>query len=342
MLWLLALGAVLYLALGAALFAFNLHERREHPDEVDEEREELLIIYGIMAAVLPLAVGGAWIVTAQLLAPLRAMLNTARQIRQGGLDQRIETPMAGDELGQLAVALNEAFDNYRRVLERIDRFSLDAAHQLRNPLASMRATGEVCLQRERSAAEYQEVIGRMIEDARRLGHTVDQLLLLARLGQEDLQDLFEPLDLALLARELVESLNPAFEAAGVCLETRIEGGPFSVRGGRRLIEQALANLLDNALRFTPPKGRVVVELRKPHPGRITLNVADSGPGLSATAGASAAANPANGQAQSKEGSGLGLLIVSNVARAHGGSVQAKVSEWGGACFSLDLPAADSP
>ncbi len=341
MLWLMALVAAIYLALGGALYAFNLHERREHPDEVEEEREELFIIYGLMAAILPVAVGGAWIVSDQLIRPLRSMIRTAREIGRGGLDQRIKTPVADDELGQLAVTLNKAFDNYQRVLERVDRFSLDAAHQLRNPLASLRTSGEVCLQRERSVLEYQETIGRMIEDAHRLGHTVDQLLLLARLAREDLRDVYEPLDLATIALDLAEQISPAFEAANIRLETRMDTRPYRIQGAPRLIEQAIANLLDNALRFTPPQGRVLLELSKSAPGRITLNVSDSGPGLSGTIGPGAtAANPANGNTGSKEGTGLGLLIVSNVMRAHEGSVQAKVSEWGGACFSLEFPAAD--
>jgi two-component system C4-dicarboxylate transport sensor histidine kinase DctB len=82
---------------------------------------------------------------------------------------------------------------------------------------------------------------------------------------------------------------------------------------------------------------VLVELQKQTPGRITLVVADSGPGLLQTAKA-IAANHATGDVRSKEGTGLGLVIVSNVVRAHGGSVQTTVSEWGGACFSLDFPA----
>lgn len=339
--WLLSLIAVIYLTLGAALYAFNLHERREHPDEVQEEREELWIIYGLMAAVLPLAVFVAWRVTEQLLHPLRSMLRAAQEIQDGELDRRLEAAVATDELGQLALTLNRAFDNYRRVLERIDRFSLDAAHQLRNPLASLRTSGEVCLQRERTPAEYQEVIAGMVESTRRLGHTVDQLLLLARLAPEKLKEVFVPMDLATVVSELAEQLNPAFEAAGVHLELRVQDSPSRIHGAPRLIEQAIANLLDNALRFTPPKGRVVLQLRKATPGRVVLTVADSGPGLShAGPWLSGAPDGALGAPRSKEGTGLGLLVVSNVARAHAGSVQAQVSELGGACFSIELPAAE--
>jgi signal transduction histidine kinase len=339
MLWLLTLIGVIYLTLGLALYGFNLHERKEHPDDVEEEREELLIIYGLMAAVLPLAVFVAWRVTARLLSPLRSMLRAAQDIQQGGLDQRVEAPVATDELGQLAVTLNAAFDNYRRVLERIDRFSLDAAHQLRNPLASMRASAEVCLQRERTSAEYQEVLGGIIESARRLGHTVEQLLLLARLARDNLREVFVLIDLEALAGDLVENLRPAFEAANVRLEMRAPNGPFRIQGAPNLIEQAVANLLDNALRFTPEEGRVILSLQKSPPERIALSVSDTGPGVPHDFQVADAFNAAGTSPRAKDGTGLGLLVVSNVARAHGGNVKAKISESGGACFTIDLPAA---
>lgn len=339
MLGLMAHTLVIYLAFGGALFAFNLHERRMHPDEVEEEREELFIIYGLMATVLPLAVGGAWFITGQLLKPLQTMLRAADEIRGGRLDQRIETPVAADELGQLARTLNDAFDNYRGVLGRLDRFSLDAAHQLRNPLAAMRTSAEVCLQQPRARAEYEEVLARVLEESARLSHTVDELLLLARLTRDNLQEVFEPVDLAALARELAEDLKPAFETRGVRLETRLPQDPVLLRGSARLLEQDLANLLDNALRFTPSGGQVALELRSQAPGRLVLSVADSGPGLAlAGQGDDDATDSVSGQPRPKDGAGLGLLIVSNVVRAHDGTVQATVSPWGGACFTLELPA----
>lgn len=339
MLWLMAHTVVIYLALGIGLYLFNQHEQREHPDEIAEERKELLIIYGIMLAALPIVVTGAWMVTGQLLRPLRAMLRTADQIRAGQIEQRLVTPVATDELGRLARTLNEAFDNYHRLLARVDRFSLDAAHQLRNPLAAMRTAAEVCLQQPRTAEEYEQTLAQLLEQARRLGHTVDQLLLLARLSRDSLREVFAPLDLVALARELAETLQPAFEARGVRLETRLPDAPVRLRGSARLLEQAVANLLDNALRLTPAGGRVLLEVTTPSPSRAAVSVADSGPGLGPqwTAGPLNADQPNSPTAPGGEGTGLGLLIVSNVARAHGGEVRAAVSEWNGARFTLELP-----
>lgn len=326
MLGLMVHTTIIYICLGAALLAFNLHERRMHPDEIEEEREELFVIYGLMAAVLPFATLGAWWITGQFLKPLQTILRTADEIRRGRLDQRIETPILNDELGQLARTLNQAFDNYHDVLERLDRFSLDAAHQLRNPLAAMRTSAEVCLQQPRDRAAYEEVLAMVLEEASRLGHTVDQLLLLARLTRDNLREHFETLDLSALTLTLVDHLKPAFDEKRIQLTALTPASPVHVRGSPRLLEQALANLLDNALRLTPGDGRVQVELRQ-EPLKVYLSVADSGPGLQNNSGNSE--NPKN--------SGLGLLVASNIARAHGGSVQAAASSWGGACFTIELP-----
>lgn len=342
MFWLMAHTLVIYIVFGLGLFIFNQHEQREHPNEAAEEQKELLILYGVMLAALPVGITAAWLITGQLLRPLQAMLRTADQIRSGQIEQRIETPVATDELGRLARTLNEAFDNYHRLLARVDRFSLDAAHQLRNPLAAMRTSAEVCLQQPRPAAEYQETLARLLEEARRLGHTVDQLLLLARLNRDTLREVFEPLDLVPLVRELAETLQPAFEARGVAFEQRWPAAPLRLRGSARLLEQAVANLLDNALRITPPGGRVLIELAALSPGGIAVTVADSGPGLGRNiqAGTLSADTPVQSPTGGSEGTGLGLLIVSNIARAHGGEVQAAVSEWNGARFTMALPGLD--
>jgi two-component system heavy metal sensor histidine kinase CusS len=339
MLWLMAHTSANYLALGFGLYLFNQHELREHPDDIEEEKEELLIIYGIMIGVLPIAFVGAWLVTGQVLRPLQAMLRTADQIRAGQIEQRLEAPVASDELGHLARTLNDAFDNYHRLLGRVDRFSLDAAHQLRNPLAAMRTAAEVCLQQPRSPAEYEETLVRLLDESRRLGHTVDQLLLLARLTRDLPQEIFEPMDLTALVRDLTENLRPAFDERDLRLEVQLPVMHVRLLGSPRLLEQAVANLLDNALRITPCGGQVRVELAPPANGRLALSVADSGPGFpSQLTPGFPSPDSAFAPTTTKEGTGLGLLIVSNIVRAHAGTVQASVSEWNGARFTLELPA----
>ncbi len=340
--WLAAHTAAIYIVMGLGLYLFIQEQLEQHPDEREHDREELLIIYGAMLGALPIALGGAWLVTGRILRPLQAMLVAADRIGAGRLDQRIETPVATDELGHLASTLNRAFDNYHRLLERVDRFSLDAAHQLRNPLAAMRASAEVCLQQARSPDEYVETIGRLLDEAHRLSHTVEQLLLLARLARDVPSEIFEEIDISHLVRHLTEALRPAFEERQLLLEVQLPDHPVALRGSPRLLEQAVANLLDNSLRLTPPGGRVQVEVTPPENGLVRVGVADSGPGL----GNVIPTGPLDPDRPppipvKKEGTGLGLMIVGNIVQAHGGTVQASVSEWNGACFTLELPAPGS-
>ena len=340
MLWLMVHLLAVYVVIGFGLFLFNQYELKTHPDEIEEEKEELLIIYGIMLAALPVAVGSAWWITGRALNPLRSMLQVADQISAGRIEQRLDAPVATDELGHLARTLNAAFDNYQRLLGRVDRFSLDAAHQLRNPLAAMRTTAEVSLQRPRSAEESAETIARLLDETRRLGHTVDLLLLLARLTREMPQEAFEPLDLTALVRELAGNLQPLFESRGTALELMLPERPIRLRGSPRLLEQAVANLLDNALLMTPAGGRVRVEVERAGAGWLRLAVSDSGPGLADVIqpGVLSPDRPST-RSGHQEGTGLGLMIVTNVVHAHGGTVEASVSPWGGARFVLEMPGA---
>ena len=336
--WLLAHTAATYVVMGFGLYLLGLELREDHPDDFPHEREELVIIYVAMLGALPIVVGGAWLVTGRLLRPLRSMLSVADQIGAGRLERRLETPVADDELGHLARTLNRAFDNYHRLLGRLDRFSLDAAHQLRNPLGSMRTQAEVCLRQPRSREEYVETLGRILEEARRLGHTVDQLLLLARLARDLPEEAFESLDLAVLVDGLAQTLRPVFEDRGLALEVQLPAGGAPMRGAPRLLEQAVANLLDNSLRLTPSGGRVQVELTPHDAGGWRLRIADSGQGLEGmlTPGPLDPDRPAP-VSPAREGTGLGLSIAGNIVLAHGGRVGVSVSELGGACFTIDLP-----
>jgi signal transduction histidine kinase len=342
MMWLLALIGVIYAALALGLYHVSTDLFRRHPEEHNQDARELLAVYGIMLGALVLTVGGAWIVTGRALRPLQSMLETADQIRAGRLDQRLDPPIATDELGHLARNLNHAFDSYQRLLERVDRFNLDAAHQLRNPLAAMQASAEVCLQQPRSAEEYVETLGRLLEEARRLGHTVEQLLLLARLSRDLPSEAFEVLDFAGTLQALTQALRPAFEEREIQFSVIVPGQPVRLRGLPRLLEQAVANLLDNALRLTARGGKVEVRLEEGggKAERIRLSVADSGPGyagpLPEGRRSGMRPDPANGSTNA-EGTGLGLMIVGNIVQAHQGTVRVSVSDWGGACFTLELP-----
>ena len=338
MLWLCVQTLIVFALMAGVLFLFNLHEQAEHPGDMDEELAELEMVMGLTAACVPVALGFAWLLTGRLLRPMREIVRSAETIREGALDHRIQPEVPDDEIGRMARALNGAFDSHQEAQRRLDRFSRDAAHQLRNPLAAIRTEAEVCLAAERAPADYQQVLERIIEDTRMLGHTVDQLLMLARLGRGDEGSAFEEMDLATLVRAVTDGLAPLLEYRGVRLEVALPAGAVGLRGSPQLVEHAVANILDNAIRLTPDGGLIRVELSAAGGGAL-LRIADSGPGIPGAVKETVFRRWAENHNHPSEGSGLGLAIAADVVRLHHGTIDARSAPEGGAEFLIRLPSA---
>lgn len=336
--WLTFQTLLVFAAIAVIVYAFNLRERGEHPEMAQKEAEEFFIVLGLMGLSLPFVLFSAWGVSKQLLRPLQGIIRSAALIQSGKLDHRVEPEVEHDEIGQLARTINGAFDSYQHALQRIDRFSFAAAHQLRNPLAAIRTTGEVCLQQPRTPQEYQDAIGKMLEDSGRLSHTVNQLLTLARLGRRELSGTFEEVDLAKLVREVLDVFAPVFEDKQISVEKSLAAEPIMIRGLPNLLREALVNLLDNAVRFVPQKGRIAVQLRALPTGQIELTVEDDGPGIPAVFRDNIFdQSKGNGEPRS-EGTGLGLAITADVIRAHQGAIKVSSSDRGGAKFTIQFGA----
>lgn len=333
---------VLLLAyLGALTVASTFIEL--NPSHLEEEQSTIrdglhevgaLVLMGL--AVLPVMLFAIRRACRRMLQPVADIRVTAERIIAGQLEERIHTGNPKDELGRLAATVNQAFDRYQNSLDRLQRFTSDASHQLRTPLASLRTTGEVCLQKTRSPAEYEEVIGSMLEDADRLRHVIEKLLLLARMGADRVRAAFVVLDLGDLCREVIDRYGPAFEQAGIALT--LDCAPrASVRGDAALLEQAVANLLDNALRHTWRGGLVRVSVGSSATGGWHLCVRDSGPGIAPELIPNLFQRFARGPGADLSGHGLGLAIVADVVRVHGGDI--RLLNEPGAAFEITLPAA---
>ena len=337
MLWVVFQTVIVYCILIGILYAFNLHERREHVELAAEEAEEFLIVAGVTLLMMPLFFLMAWYVSRQLLRPIQRVLQSAETIAAGELDKRITTDVPNDEIGRLGKTLNEAFDKYHEVIKRLDRFSFNAAHQLRNPLGAIRASAEVCLQQRRHPEEYEEALGAIIEDSQRLAHTVEQLLLLARLGNQNLASYaaFAPFDFATFTRNISEQYSTIFEANGIELRQDIPDAQITINGNPTLLEQAVANIFDNAVRYTPPEGKVLVNIGLTN-GEVLLSITDTGPGIPERIRKRLFHADLGPSELTKGSSGLGLAIAADIIRAHGGQIVAATSAEG-ACFTMSLP-----
>lgn len=295
---------------------------------------EAILLAGL--AVLPLMALIIRRICRRMLRPLSEIRETAERIIAGHLAERIQTDHPADELGLLAGTINKAFDRYQDNLDRLQRFTSDASHQLRTPLTSIRTTGEVCLGKRRSPEEYEEVIGSMLEDADRLRAVVEKLLVLARMGADSVRAGFVPLDLGEVCARVIERYGPAFEVAD--LRVTFNRAPDArVRGDAALLEQVLSNLLDNAIRHTWRGGSIDISVASGAGATWVLCVRDSGPGVAQELLPNLFERFARGPGADLSGHGLGLAIVADTVRIHGGGI--RLLPGPGAAFEIALPAA---
>jgi len=327
-----------YLLISIALLSYDFYEYRADPSLYLEEMEEVLVVAGVMAILFPISLLVAWGISRLLLKPWKSMVAQAEAISAGRLDERIEVRNTSDEIGRLAATLNGTFDLYQNLLDRMHRFSYDASHQLRNPLAAIRMSSEVCLRHPRTEEEYRAAIEDIFDSTVRLSRTVDQLLLLARAAGGELENYLKPVCLQDIAQVIVEEGKIIGELNNVSVALLAPDEPVTVHGVADLIREALSNLVDNALKYTPEGGRIEVVIKPAGSGAVRLEVADTGAGLTPAQKATIFRPFQRGASNDREGTGLGLAIVADVCRAHGGSFGVEDRSGGGCRFWMEFPA----
>ncbi len=291
----------------------------------------------VLAVALLVCVAGGLLIAWRELRPLREISATARAISASTLDQRLNAEPLARELAELATTFNGMLDRLEDSFARLSQFSGDIAHELRTPIHNLRGEIEVTLSRQRSDAEYRDVLGSCLEECGRLTQMVESLLFLARAEQPQtllkLDDLHLPDELETL-RAFYEA---AAEEAGVTLV--VESPPvLTLRADRALFQRALGNLLTNALTHTPRGGQIAVRATS-HPGRIVIEVIDTGCGIAPEhlphvfdrlyRAAAARTSP--------HGAGLGLAIVKTILELHSGTASISSIANRGTSVRLEWP-----
>lgn len=274
-------------------------------------RLAILIGLGVM---LILGLVGGLIMSRWMLNRLERVNRTTARIIAGELGERIGTDGGGDEFDELAQNLNRMLERIERLLVSMRQVSDDIAHDLRTPLSRLRSRIEVALMGEPSPAEMRELLGATLHDADGLIETFNALLAIARAEAGAKHGEWERLDLAELARDVVELYEPLAEERGITLRL-LAGREAGIFGHRQLVSQAIANLADNAIKYTPEGGTVTVTIQgTPTP---SLQVADTGPGIPLEHREQAKQRFVRLDAQrTTPGSGLGLSLVDAVAKLH--------------------------
>jgi heavy metal sensor kinase len=329
-----------------AIFGTRYLVAAAYPLHHDRETMEAVATAYLIAIplLLLIAAGGGYFLASRSLSPVAAMSARAAEISATNLNERLPVGQRRDELSALAQVVNGLLERLERAFAQQRRFMADASHELRTPVAVLRTEAEVTLSRPtRNEAEYRESVSVMRDSAQRLGRIVDDLFLLARADAGHLPLRREPLYLEEVVDEAARAVRTLANERGVRIALLpLDDSPFD--GDADLLGRVLLNLLDNAIKHSPPGGTVTLALtRTSHEYHIT--VTDEGPGIPLEAQpqvfdrffrADKARSRENVDATA--GAGLGLAIGRWIAEAHGGRLELVRSDSNGSEFRLALPA----
>jgi heavy metal sensor kinase len=265
---------------------------------------------------------------------------SAEHITLHNLNERLPLTNTGDELEHLSLALNRMIARLNEAFEQNRRFLADASHELRTPLAALRGEMESVVEQARTLPELRDRAGSVLEEVDRLAKIVDALFAISRLDAGESQQEWERFDLAPLAASTTEQMSLLAEDKRIAVACNAEG-KVSVDGDRARIKQVVVNLLDNAIKYTPPGGTINLNVNA-RGGKAVLEVVDTGMGIPASALPHIFERFYRvDQARSRDagGAGLGLAIVKSICAAHGGKVEVESAEGKGSRFRVELPLA---
>jgi signal transduction histidine kinase len=281
-----------------------------------------LLLVGVMAFL------GGWFVTRRVLGRIDAMTDTTRGIMAGDLSGRLPIAGTNDELDRLANNLNDMLDRIGELMAGMREVSDNIAHDLKTPLTRLRNGAEQALRTATSTEDYRRTLEGTIEEADGLIRVFNALLMIARAEAGNAREGMTDFDASEVARDVAELYEPLAEEAGVPLRVETDGR-LPLHGSRELVGQAIANLVDNAIKYASPErpadspaaSEVVVSARRDGEG-VAICVADRGHGIAAADRARALERFGRLEtSRTRPGSGLGLSLAAAVARLHGGSLR---------------------
>jgi len=289
--------------------------------------------FGVAAAGL-----GGYSLARRALAPVDRMSERARLITAERLKERLPVDNPDDELGRLATVFNETLTRLESSFEQMRRFTADASHELRTPLTVIRSVGEVGLRGRRDEVAYREIIGSMLEEVDRLARLVDRLLMLSRAdtGQSKLST--DIVDLSELADEVAAQLGVLAEEKQQSITLERTGAPRWT-GDRLVLRQALLNLVDNAIKYSPVGGRITISVAE-SPAAAVVEVSDTGPGIPEELQSrifDRFYRLDKSRSRDNGGTGLGLSIAKWAVEVNGGQLTLEKTNGVGSTFRITLP-----
>jgi len=286
---------------------------------------------------LALAAAGGIFLARRALKPVDKIAQTAREIGESDLSQRINVNTK-DELGRLAATLNEMIGRLEKAFQRQKQFTSDASHELRTPLAVIEAESTLALQKERPSSDYQRSLEIISQESRQMSSLIDQLLTLARADAGKEQWNFTEVNLGKLISNLSADVEVLCKEKGLSLQLG-KTKDLVVKGDEAKLRELFMNLLDNAISYTPAPGTVSVSFRREEQMAVVA-IMDTGIGIPAEEMPfifERFYRVDKSRSRAEGGSGLGLAICRHIAETHGGKIEVESKVGAGSTFSVWLP-----
>ena len=310
------------------------------PDAILREMRRGLETSLIVALPLLLGIAGAggWMLVRQALAPVSNMVVAAEALSFNSPEKRLPLRGTLEPIGLLGQSLNRMLDRLESAYQHVSQFSADTAHELRTPLTIIQGELELIQAAAELPEHFRAALAAVLQETTRLGRIVESLITLSRMGSFWGKQVHLPVDLRAVTAETVEQMHLLAEDKDVVLECAA-GDAVTIMADRNRLKQVLVNLIDNAVKFTQPGGRITVSLTS-SATTATLIVADTGIGISAEHHArifDRSYRIGGGGGGGELGAGLGLAIAKSICAAHGGKIDVTSSPGHGATFRVELP-----
>jgi two-component system OmpR family sensor kinase len=294
----------------------------------------------ITPLALLISIIGGWFLAHKSLKPVDELTKTAKEITAQNLSRRLPTNRVDDELGRLTEQFNDMISRLQASFTQIQQFSADASHELRTPLTIMRGEIEVALRNQRLSKDSRELLNSINDELIRLSSIVESLMILVKSDTGRLVFNMQPIALDEFIEQLFEETKVLAESKRIKVKLECSQ-PIRINGDAERLKQLLLNLIDNALKYTPPHGQVTLALAKKE-GDAVLAVKDNGIGIPRTDQAKIferfyRVDRSEDNIEDVGGSGLGLSIAQWITEAHHGSIEVKSREGKGSTFIVRLP-----
>ena len=290
-----------------------------------------------MTLLILVAAAVGWFMARRAVSGVEAVTRTARKISEGSFQERVPVKATDDEIDQLATTFNQMLDRIQVLVTEIKEMNDNIAHDLRSPIARIRGFAEVTLTTGKSPADFEAMAASTIEECDRLLDMINTMLVISKTeaGVEKVSR--DKVDIAALIGNACELFEPLAEEKNVALRYHAPE-KTTVSGDARMLQRMLANLVDNAVKYTPSGGRVEVSLAENEKNELIISVRDTGIGISETDLPHVFERFYRcDRSRSQPGTGLGLSLARAIARAHGGNIAVTSALDQGSTFTITLP-----